>query len=117
MPSDLPVPSDPQGGRLNDLPVETARTFDTMVNEYVSELWARAKSHMRARGSKTLTDADVIDARNELMRHKSVSALRRIVGDGMVIIGSVSLTYWPIGTITGAVLIAGGLYIREWAGD
>jgi hypothetical protein len=115
-----PGPSKPDVLSSGGVPFETVRAHRSIVNQFSRDLVARAKVHMRARGSQTLlTDTDLACARQEMLQRSSSSRVRRCMGDGALIAGGIFIPLWstsPILSLAGVLVCALGLYIREWDG-
>jgi len=102
----------------DEIPFLTKRAYDAHVSRFGNLLGERAFSVMRARGSKTPTDADVDDAYRDLVRGDNPNKARKCIGDAAMIVGGLLLSLWqitPLLTVCGVFLCGLGLYVREYS--
>ena len=81
------------------------------------ELINKSRNAMIQRKSKVMSDTDVAEAFRDMSRPRHVDLVQRCVGDGMMIAGAVLIPLWDkscILTIAGILIVAAGLYIREF---
>ena len=95
-----------------------------MIQEFSAALCRRAAEHMKARDSRVLTDTDMRAAYRDLTIRPYLAKLHRAIGDSCMVMGGAVLSTgfvagsWTIGatmTVSGAVLVAVGVYVREFA--
>jgi len=103
-------------GDLDLVPKHTETVGNQLVNEFTKRLSRRSVEIARRRRSATLTDADMRQAYDELLAPSLKATSKRLIGDGLMMIGAFITGAWSFHWAfvpVGLLMSFAGLYVRE----